>query len=154
MNGYDGRRKCEKLREMRKAFAKANGISYDFPECTHEGPCAGTCSFCEREAAVLERLAGKKQMEEFSQTIYPQIEINPEETVRYVPRNQPSQKPPMVQGMMRPSNVDVVPVRTMGLVVSPKGDMEPIEKPEDELPLKEAPEIKMPGFLRKKRRKS
>lgn len=149
MNSYEGRKKCEKLREMRKAFAQANQIPYDFPECTHEGPCAGTCPFCEQEAAVLERLAERMQLQGSHEAIYPQVEICQEESMRYVPRGPEIPTPPMVQGMMRPPMPP-----TMGLVVSPERDTEEAEMPKNTTSHEDEPEIKIPGFLRKNRRKS
>ena len=48
-----GKDKCEFLKGIRKRMAEANGIPYEPRECTYEGECTGTCSFCEKEAAEL-----------------------------------------------------------------------------------------------------
>lgn len=53
----NGKEKCERLREIRMKFAKDNNIPYEFKECTHEGPCAGTCPLCDKEATDLAELA-------------------------------------------------------------------------------------------------
>ncbi len=52
MNGKD---KCELLKSIRKMTAEKNGIPYNFPECTHTGPCRGTCAKCEAELKYLNR---------------------------------------------------------------------------------------------------
>ena len=55
----DGKQICEKLRSIRKEFAKLNGIEYKFKECTYNGPCGGTCQACDNEAMELSKLAKK-----------------------------------------------------------------------------------------------
>lgn len=56
----EGKDKCEQLREIRMKFAKDNDIDYEFKECTHEGPCAGTCPLCDKEAKDLAEIAKKR----------------------------------------------------------------------------------------------
>lgn len=53
----DGKMICDTLRNLRKCFAWANGIEYEFKPCKYEGPCAGTCPYCEKELEELETLA-------------------------------------------------------------------------------------------------
>lgn len=55
----DGKQICNKLRSIRKEFAKLNNIDFEFKECTYHGPCAGTCKFCDQEAKTLYDLAEK-----------------------------------------------------------------------------------------------
>lgn len=51
----DGKEKCRVLREIREKIARANELEFECVECTHEGPCRGTCPRCEQEAAQLEK---------------------------------------------------------------------------------------------------
>ena len=53
MNIMDGKEKCEYLKKLRKEIADRNGIDYNPASCTNEGPCAGTCPTCDKEAADL-----------------------------------------------------------------------------------------------------
>lgn len=39
---------------MRRSIAEENGIPLEIPECTHKGPCPGTCPRCEQELRQLE----------------------------------------------------------------------------------------------------
>jgi len=60
-----GKRICASLKEVRRQIAEANEIPYEVTECTHEGPCAGTCPKCEAELRYIDqqlslrRAAGK-----------------------------------------------------------------------------------------------
>ncbi len=60
-----GKKICEHLKVVRKQIADANDIPYEMTECTHQGPCAGTCPKCESELRYIEnqlslrRAAGK-----------------------------------------------------------------------------------------------
>lgn len=45
---------CKYLKEIRRQIAEENGIALYMPECTHQGPCAGTCPQCEHEVMQLE----------------------------------------------------------------------------------------------------
>lgn len=69
----DGHRKCELLKKIRKNIADANGIPHEISECTNKGPCAGTCPYCDAEAADL-----RKKLEEKAkagaQVVFPQID--------------------------------------------------------------------------------
>ena len=49
----EGKDICRKLRAMRVELAKANNIPFQSEECSYDGPCAGTCEKCDREAAYL-----------------------------------------------------------------------------------------------------
>ena len=49
----NGKEKCNLLKTIRCRIAMANGIEYTPNECTHEGPCLGTCPACEAEAEGL-----------------------------------------------------------------------------------------------------
>ena len=51
-----GKDTCKKLKEIRLQIARANGIRYAPRECTHKGPCLGTCPMCEQEVSYLERM--------------------------------------------------------------------------------------------------
>lgn len=61
----NGKKICEHLKVVRKRIADANDIPYELTECTHQGPCAGTCPKCESELRYIEnqltlrRAAGK-----------------------------------------------------------------------------------------------
>ncbi len=54
---------CNELKAVRRKIAEENGIPLEIPECTHQGPCAGTCPRCEAEMRYLENaLAGRISM--------------------------------------------------------------------------------------------
>ena len=55
-----GKEKCNKLREIRKKIASANGISFVPYECTHTGHCLGTCPVCDAEIKYLDREIQRK----------------------------------------------------------------------------------------------
>ena len=44
---------CKKLRDYRKQLAAINNIKFISEECSHVGPCAGTCDKCDEEAQYL-----------------------------------------------------------------------------------------------------
>ena len=56
----DGKEKCRVLKGIREKIAQANEIEFHCAECTHEGPCRGTCPKCEQEAAQLEKALEKR----------------------------------------------------------------------------------------------
>ncbi len=58
---HPGRAKCDKLREIRKKIAEANGIDFKPAECHHKGPCLGTCPVCDEEVKYLDRELQKKK---------------------------------------------------------------------------------------------
>lgn len=50
-----GKHKCQQLKSVRKRIADENGIPLEQRECTYDGPCRGTCPYCEAEVRYLER---------------------------------------------------------------------------------------------------
>lgn len=72
----DGKLICEKLRAIRKEFARLNGIDFTFKECTYNGPCAGTCKACDEEAKLLTKIAKK-----IGNVKYPKVDISSEEAI-------------------------------------------------------------------------
>ncbi|MCR5821288.1 MAG: energy transducer TonB [Bacteroidales bacterium] len=50
-----GKYKCKQLKALRKRIADENGIPLKQKECTYDGPCRGTCPYCESEMRYLER---------------------------------------------------------------------------------------------------
>ena len=71
----NGTKICRKLKEMRIALAKANGLFYEPVNCPADGPCAGTCPKCDEEICNL--LAQIAHIPE-EKRIYPFFEITPE----------------------------------------------------------------------------
>ena len=57
---YPGKRKCELLKQIRREIAVANNIVYLTAECTHKGPCKGTCPMCDAEIKYLENELNEK----------------------------------------------------------------------------------------------
>ncbi len=55
-----GKQKCKILKEIRQKIADENGIPYKTRECTHKGPCSGTCPYCESEVRYLENQLNKR----------------------------------------------------------------------------------------------
>ena len=51
-----GKYKCKQLKAVRKRIADENGIPLKQKECTYDGPCRGTCPYCEAEVRYLERV--------------------------------------------------------------------------------------------------
>ena len=49
----DGKDVCKKLRDYRKQLAAMNNIEFISEECSHVGPCAGTCDKCDEESKYL-----------------------------------------------------------------------------------------------------
>ena len=49
-----GKKKCEILKQIRQKIADENEIPYKTRECSHKGPCSGTCPYCESEMRYLE----------------------------------------------------------------------------------------------------
>lgn len=50
-----GKTICKTLKQIRKDIADANNIKYEPTECTHKGPCRGTCPKCEQEMRYIEK---------------------------------------------------------------------------------------------------
>lgn len=79
-----GHEKCEKLREIRKKIAEVNNIPYSPAECSHDGPCAGTCPYCDAELMYLDcELQKKKERGEEVYLSGLSIEINDIESDNY-----------------------------------------------------------------------
>ena len=55
-----GKKKCEILKEIRQKIADENEIPYKTRQCTHQGPCSGTCPYCESEVRYLESQLKKR----------------------------------------------------------------------------------------------
>lgn len=49
----DGKEICDMLRDYRKQLAAMNNIEFSSEECSHVGPCAGTCDKCDEESKYL-----------------------------------------------------------------------------------------------------
>jgi len=60
-HNHPGRDKCDKLREIRKKIAEANGIDFIPAECHHTGPCLGTCPVCDEEIKYIDNELQKKR---------------------------------------------------------------------------------------------
>jgi len=77
-----GKSTCHKLKEMRKKFAEANGIDFFEEECTYNGPCNGTCPYCDSKTRELTNKA--KELQKNGAIVYPTIDIGSEigETIR------------------------------------------------------------------------
>lgn len=55
-----GKEKCSILKEIRQRIAAENEIPYVTRECSHKGPCSGTCPHCESEVRYLETQLKKR----------------------------------------------------------------------------------------------
>ena len=54
---------CRHLKAVRRDIADKNDIELIQEECTHEGPCMGTCPKCEQEVRYLEeKLSERKRL--------------------------------------------------------------------------------------------
>lgn len=49
----DGKATCKMLAKLRFDFARKYGKHYKEDKCTYDGPCKGTCNYCERQAKNL-----------------------------------------------------------------------------------------------------
>ncbi len=59
----NGKELCRHLKAVRREIAEQNGIELHQEECTHEGPCMGTCPRCEQEVKFLEnKLSERKRL--------------------------------------------------------------------------------------------
>lgn len=72
----DGKEVCEELRRLRRRFALENGLDYEFRVCSYEGPCAGTCDYCEYEAKELYELALLKVDGNVNKVIFPKENLS------------------------------------------------------------------------------
>lgn len=55
-----GKHICHQLKAVRRRIADENGIPLEQRQCTHQGPCSGTCPYCEAEARYLEQALAKR----------------------------------------------------------------------------------------------
>ena len=55
-----GKHICRQLKAVRRRIADENGIPLNQRQCTHQGPCSGTCPYCEAEARYLEQALAKR----------------------------------------------------------------------------------------------
>lgn len=65
-----GKNTCAQLKELRRLFASTNGIKYWEEDCTYEGPCEGTCPYCDAKTKEL-----LEKAEELRTVKYPYMEI-------------------------------------------------------------------------------
>lgn len=59
----DGKKICERLKEIRKDISTRYGIPFPERDCTHEGNCPGSCPLCEKEVSELVNELRKKGIE-------------------------------------------------------------------------------------------
>lgn len=71
---------CKKLKQMREALAKANGLHYEPVDCPGDSLCAGTCSKCDAEMMDLHEQLRRIPEEK---RVYPFFYIKPEELCEY-----------------------------------------------------------------------
>ena len=55
-----GKHICRQLKAVRRRIADENGIPLEQRQCTHTGPCSGTCPYCEAETRYLEQALAKR----------------------------------------------------------------------------------------------
>lgn len=55
-----GKATCSYLRNIRMDVANRNSIKYEPKECTHKGPCAGTCPVCDSELEYIDKRIQRK----------------------------------------------------------------------------------------------
>ena len=53
MNEHAGKRKCQILKELRRAVAEEYDIEFEISECKHRGDCRGVCPKCDEEVLQL-----------------------------------------------------------------------------------------------------
>ncbi len=58
---YEGKKKCNILREIRRQIAADNDIPYFSEDCTFKGECPGTCPKCDEEIRYLQRKLDERQ---------------------------------------------------------------------------------------------
>lgn len=98
----DGKRICEKMKEFRVRLARANGIPYESIDCPSTGPCAGTCSECDRELQYLNEELQKIPEEK---RIYPFMECG--EQILNIPAER-SFYSPGTRGLIPAPSKDVI----------------------------------------------
>ncbi len=55
-----GREKCRILKDMRRAYIKAEELDLTIADCDFPGDCPGTCPSCEAEMRTISRLLASK----------------------------------------------------------------------------------------------
>ena len=65
-----GKNTCAQLKELRRLFASSNGIKYWEEDCKYEGPCEGTCPYCDAKTKEL-----LEKAEELNRVKYPFVDI-------------------------------------------------------------------------------
>ncbi|MCI5700298.1 MAG: hypothetical protein MR308_07990 [Lachnospiraceae bacterium] len=71
---YNGKEICRELRNLRVQFAQANDLPYEEKECDHQGPCSGTCAYCEQKLDELNLAAKNVGIER--PMVYPSVEVD------------------------------------------------------------------------------
>ena len=54
------KKRCKKLKEIRKSIADKLGVDLQQKECTFEGKCSGTCPKCKQEEEILNKALLKR----------------------------------------------------------------------------------------------
>ena len=62
-----GKEKCKILKDIRSYIAEKYDLSYNAPECNHQGDCPGTCPQCDAELADIQRQLKEKGITDISQ---------------------------------------------------------------------------------------
>lgn len=71
---YRGKEICNELRKLRLQFAMNNNLLYEEKECDHQGPCNGTCEYCEQKLNELNLAAEKAGI--MDAVVYSDCEFN------------------------------------------------------------------------------
>ncbi len=69
-----GKTICNQLKEMRRAFARANHIEYEEHDCTQTNPCNGTCDYCDKQTAYL--ISEAKKYSAVREIVYPKMTVD------------------------------------------------------------------------------
>jgi len=95
-----GKEVCRHLKAVRRDIAEHNDIELIQEECTHEGPCRGTCPKCEQEVRYLEeKLSERKRLGKAASVIGVAATIAG--SIAFTSCNQPLGGDPMLpQGMI------------------------------------------------------
>lgn len=90
-----GKNTCAQLKELRRLFASSNGIKYWEEDCKYEGPCEGTCPYCDAKTKEL-----LEKAEELNRVRYPFVDIEEFEDV------EEDDDEELVEGMMEEIDMD------------------------------------------------
>ena len=103
-----GKEVCRHLKAVRRDIADKNDIELIQEECTHEGPCRGTCPKCEQEVRYLEeKLSERKRLGKAASIIGVAATIAG--SVALTSCNQPLGGDPMPAGMIIEQPLEGVP---------------------------------------------